>query len=169
MDAPLDRLRLRDAMEALAEGDRGAFEPVFRVLQPILQRYCVHLLGEADGADAAQDALLKLFSQATGYRRGTSVEAWAITIARYECQTRLQKRRRHREVGPPAEQGQENDVERRLLQEAAVATLQDLSESDRKTILEALDDSTPAGATHRKRKQRAFERLRAAWRQKHGT
>lgn len=159
-----------EAMAALAEGDRDAFESVYRALHPIVSRFCARTLGEEEGRDAAQEVLLRLFNQATAYRRETPVEAWALTLARFECRTRLQRRRRNREDSGGTEAAAEAvDLDRRLLQAAAVETLEHLRPADREAIQLALRDETPVGATHRKRKQRAFERLRAAWRQRHGT
>lgn len=156
-------------MAALADGDRAAFESVYRALHPLVSRFCARALGDQECPDATQEVLLRLFSQATSYRPGTPVEAWAITLARFECRTRLQRRRRSREdlvaVNPVAR----DETERRMMHAAALETLAHLNESDRNAILLALGEQTPSGAKHRKRKQRAFERLRAAWRQRHGT
>ncbi len=160
-----------DAMAALAEGDRDAFAAVYRALHPLITRFCARTLGDDEGGDAAQEVLLRLFNQATRYRPGTPVEAWAITLARFECRTRLQRRRRRREQLGVAEEpvADEADVDRRLMHAAALETLAELEIMDREAILLALREETPKQARHRKRKQRAFERLRAAWRQRHGT
>ncbi|MEL6760876.1 MAG: sigma factor [Myxococcota bacterium] len=163
---------LETSMAKLADGDRRAFDDVYAALAPRVRRFCERYLGGSEGDDATHDVLLKLFAQATSYRRGASVIAWALTLARWECRTRLRRRQRAGEEplsGHVEAAVTEDRMETTLMAQAAFLALNDLGPSDRATILDALHDATPLGAIHRKRKQRAFERLRAAWRQRHGT
>jgi RNA polymerase sigma-70 factor (ECF subfamily) len=56
------------------------------------------------------------------------------------------------------------------LEAAAREILRGLKEEDIRTIVAAMGDERPSGdAAFRKRLERAFARLRTAWREKHGT
>ena len=59
------REALQRGMCALADGDRSAFDPVFAALWPVLRRFAERaLLDPSAGEDAAQSALVKVFSRA---------------------------------------------------------------------------------------------------------
>ncbi len=150
-------------MERLADGDRAAFEPAFRLLWPRLRAFAVRLAG-ADGEDAAQAALLKVFSRASEYDRERDALAWALGIAAWECRTLRKKRARRREE--PGVPEMAADAEAALvLRLSADAVLGMLSPADAETILSlATGRRTVQGATFRKRLQRALARFRLAWR-----
>lgn len=162
------RTPLDSRMAALAEGDRSAFDDVYRALFPVVHRYCSRSLGPGESDDATQEVLIKLFQQATDYRPNEPVLAWALAVARWECRTRLTKRGRNKETASRFERAQMVDPDARLMQQAAAEALADLCEQDREVILSALNEEHPPGATFRKRKQRALGRLRAVWRKRHG-
>lgn len=173
---------LEHAMARLADGDRGAFHRVFSELWPIVRRYCLRALtSAADAEDAAQIALEKVFSEAGSYQAPKPVVPWALAIAAWECRTvrRRHQRARHDDVSAadrlvdPAALPPET-LERRALYESARAILDELSPLDRETLYAAFSSEaderlTPSTATFRKRKERALERLRAAWVKLHGT
>src|SRR5438093_12134333 len=98
---PGERAELRRLMERLADGDRAAFAPVFSLLWPRLRAFAVRFAGPADGEDAAQAALLKVFSRASEYDRQRDALTWVLAIAFWEC--RSLRRKRSRERPPPAE------------------------------------------------------------------
>jgi RNA polymerase sigma-70 factor (ECF subfamily) len=158
-----ERAELRRLMERLADGDRAAFEPAFRLLWPRLRAFAVRLAG-ADGEDAAQAALLKVFSRASEYDRERDALAWALGIAAWECRTLRKKRARRREE--PGVPEMAADAEAALVVRlSADAVLGMLSPADAETILSlATGRRTVQGATFRKRLQRALARFRLAWR-----
>ncbi len=154
----------------LATGDRSAFSSVFRTLQPIVERFCLRILDHhADAQDAAQRTLEKLFFRAADYDSSRSAVGYALGIALWECKTikRQNLRRRstpleHEPVG--AATSPEGELERRDLERALAAALEQLPELDRRTLAEWLLTESTQDPTFRKRKQRALERLRHLWR-----
>jgi len=178
-----DRRALNAAMARLAEGDRSAFSPVFEILWPLLQSFARGLLRDpAEAEDAAQHALLKVFENAPRFDPERDAAAWAVAIAANECRAaqRRLRRRRERTAPLPGEAhpaaldphpDPESDAIGRDLLAAATEALGSLRPEDAETLKAAWrgDRSALAPATFRKRVQRATERLRAAWRSRHGT
>ena len=170
-DAELDGLMTR-----LADGDRSAFDGVFERLHGPLHRLCLGYLGnEADAADAMQEALQKVLERASDYDASRRALPWALAIAGWECRTVARRQQRRREV-PEAEAGvrpgpdaEEAFAQRKLL-EAAVAVMGTLSEQDRETLTATFwEEAAPvAGATFRKRRERALSRLKQAFWRMHG-
>lgn len=158
------------SMARLARGDRSAFPLVFERLWPQALALCRALLGdEADAADAAQEALRKVFERAQDYDPSRPALPWALAIAGWECRTVARKRLRRGEVaevgaspGALEALSAEEALAQRELEAAALAALGQLSALDRQTLLSTYwDEATSAGgATVRKRRQRALERLR---------
>jgi RNA polymerase sigma-70 factor (ECF subfamily) len=171
---------LDEAMALLADGDRTAFTVVFSELWPLLRGACIEWLGsEHEGEDAAQKALVTLFGKAHEYRRGESCRAWALTIAMWEC--RSLKRARERSRIAPLELGLLRASSEPSPEEAYVASelgvlatsaLGQLSPDDqalvRRVVFEDGETVGPVAASERKRKQRAFDRLRKLWKRTHG-
>lgn len=158
----------------LADGDRSAFTPVFKQLQQPIFRLCMGLLkNEADARDAAQQAMEKILERASDYDRQRRALPWACAIAAWECRSILRKRSRSREVVADREVAGENGEERELrrdLLDAAVHALGALSESDREALIATFTDEVGevAGATFRKRRERALGRLRSSFRRLYG-
>lgn len=161
----------------LADGDRSAAEPVFRALWPVVRAFATKALRDPERAeDVAQQALMKLFEQASEFDTSRDAVAWAIEITSWEIRTERRKALRSRE--DPWSVALES-VSSGVTPELAVAgaeltaalheTVSFLSEADRETLATVMNDTTPpvAGATWRKRKERALTRLRAAWRRLH--
>ena len=175
---PVERAELRRLIGRLADGDRTAFGPVFDLLWPRLRAFTVQLIGAADGEDAAQSALLKVFSRASEYDRERDGLAWALGIAAWECRTLRKRRERRREefalapepaLAPDASSPEEAAIDRDL-QAAAQAVLGELRPIDVETILAiASGRRAVQGATFRKRAERALARFRMAWRARHGS
>jgi DNA-directed RNA polymerase specialized sigma24 family protein len=176
---PARRQELGALMAALADGRRAAFAPLYAALWPLLRDFCRRALAhEADGDDAAQQALLKLFGRAVEYDDSRDAVAWAIGIASWECRTLRRRVHRRREDGlpPDTQVGPDAEAElvRRDLIQAAGELFGALRAEDVATITAAIDGDPDgragvAPATFRKRLERALARLRAAWRSKHGT
>lgn len=171
------RKRVNDLMIRLADGDRSVFDEVYAALWTVLAAFCGKMLPGADAEDAAQQALLKVFSRASTFDRTGDAFTWAVTIASWEVRT-IQKqtiRARTTSVGghdpvDPAESA-ETIVSRGQLVAAARQVLGTLSESDQQTLVASFNDESPSslpGATFRKRRERALARLREAWRRVYG-
>ncbi|HKY33395.1 MAG TPA: RNA polymerase sigma factor [Candidatus Polarisedimenticolia bacterium] len=176
-----ERDRLQAMMIRLADGDRSAFHPVFELLWPLLRRFAARLLPRAEDADdAAQQALINIFSRAAAFDPRRDALSWALGIAFHECRTQRRRLSRRREIplGAPDElpsglDGMESLLAARLQSQAVLELLGELRPADREAVLAAVgaEGSTrPAigAAAYRKRVQRAFARLRRAWRQRHG-
>jgi len=175
---PIARQKLDADLARLADGDRAAFDEAFTTLWPIVLGVCTRLLGSsADAEDAAQQALTKMFTRIDEYDVNRSALAWTLGIAAWECRAMRTKRGRRREddlvaaetvaVSSPTP---EDEAIRADFLEAAADVLGSLSASDQETLRAAFDESPNAiGATFRKRRERAIDRLRMAWRRLHGT
>jgi RNA polymerase sigma-70 factor (ECF subfamily) len=172
--AELEGLVLR-----LADGDRLAFRPAFAVMWPVVHRFCGRLLGSgADAEDAAQQALEKIFARTSGFDRSRPALPWVLGIAAWECRTFRRRRQRAREGALPEhdtsasrERSPEEAVIEGQLKAAARSVLGQLSELDQETLCAAFEDERPeiAAATFRKRRERAMDRIRAAWRNLYGS
>ncbi len=179
---PVDEFDLLDdGMARLADGDRSAIEVVFRTLLPHIVRCCEKMLGPGqDADDAAQQAMEKVFAEAHRYDRTRRALPWAVAIAVWECRTVRRRRQRSRTVpfdasaDPRSDDASPEDaVIGQDLLSAARVIFNGLPAADRETLLQAFEEPTEApsevaGATLRKRRERATSRLRDAWRKIHG-
>jgi RNA polymerase sigma-70 factor (ECF subfamily) len=168
--APLDTL-----LAQLADGDRAAFTPVFRILWPPVLRLCGSLLrNDADAADAAQQALQKVLTRSADYDRSRPALPWALAIAAWECRTFARQRARRREIpeerAPELGTGSEEELAQRELMQAAVDALGELSAQDREALVATFweEASNVTGATLRKRRERALKRLRDTFKRLYG-
>lgn len=168
--AELDMLMAR-----LAEGDRGAFSPLFRALWPPALKVCQRMLAdEADAHDAAQAALMKILERAHEYDRRRPALPWALGIAAWECRTLQRKQARLREVPEEPQRSDEGasveELEQRRLVSAALHAVGTLSPSDQETLVSTYWDTAAevGGATFRKRRERALTRLRDTFRRLYG-
>ncbi len=173
---PGRRREIHDAMVRFADGERDAFRAVFDGLWPVLLAFARGMhLDEVDAEDAAQRALLKVFDRIADLDRARDGVTWALTVTAYEVLTiRKQRVRRREESGDlPVHLAAGTDPEEALIAEdlrrALRAVVGELEERDRAALAEVLEETgiTP-GETARKRRFRAMERLRAAWRRVHG-
>ncbi len=172
-----DRRRVNALMIRLADGDRSVFDEVFAALWQVMAAFCGKMLPGADAEDAAQQALLKVFSRASTFDRTGDALTWAVTIASWEVRTIQKQVTRARttsvdghDLADPAESA-EAIVSREQLVAAARQVLGTLSESDQQTLIATFNDENPtsiSGATFRKRRERALSRLKAAWRSVYG-
>lgn len=162
-------------MRRLQEGDRDAVSRVFFALWPVVTGYCERLLdNRADAEDAAQAALEKVFGQIDRYDPNRPAIAWVLAVAGWECRTVRQRAARRRDTSleraaeiESADSSPEDLVARAGEIAALRQVLASLDEGDRHTIELAFTDVIDGrcqGATFRKQKQRALERLRAAFR-----
>ncbi|MBS2023016.1 MAG: sigma-70 family RNA polymerase sigma factor [Deltaproteobacteria bacterium] len=178
MDA-VERQALQRNLTALADGDRTAFPPVFRALWPALRAFAGHWLrDESLAEDAAQSALLKVFARAGEFDPARDALAWSFGVCVWECRTLRKSGQRRREeplgdealsLSDPA-RSPHDDVELAQLIEAIESVAGTLRPDDRALVLLLARGDRPesASATFRKRVQRALDRLRCAWRLRHG-
>jgi RNA polymerase sigma-70 factor (ECF subfamily) len=196
----LPRAEIDVWMARLAAGEREAFTHVFEALWPRVFGLCRATLGhDADAADAAQQAMMKLMERAADYDPSRPALPWALAIAAWECRSALRRRTRSREVASsePHEASRsadeasahasrelasvtssrtfdasdpESELVRRDLVRRALDAMNELSDGDRATLAATFFDEPTevAGATLRKRRERAIDRLRAAMRRLYG-
>ena len=173
-DSRLDALVLR-----LADGDRSAFASVFEQLWPPISRLCRSLLrNDADAADAAQEAMEKIFNRAHQYEATRPALPWALAIAAWECRTILRRRSRRHEEPEVLESGRlgapvcdvEEEFARRELVRVAVLAMGELADGDREALMATFweESASVAGATLRKRRERALGRLKATLKRIYG-
>lgn len=165
-----ERKQLSDLLARLADGDRDAFAPMFSRLWPLVRSFAGRVVsGHPDADDAAQRALLAVFSRATEYDPKRDALAWVLGIARWECRTLMRAASRRRESPLRGDEHRDLPSPEDALLDAELRTmfadhLAELSSADRAALgLERPDPELPP-ATLRKRKQRALARLRESWR-----
>jgi RNA polymerase sigma-70 factor, ECF subfamily len=165
-------------MAELADGDRGAFDDVYALAWPLVRGFVGRHLRAGEAEDAAQEALLRVFSRASAFDSRRDALPWILGIAAWEIRTVKQRERRRREekIGDavlerPAADPRPDEIaaarERDRLVDGALAALRP---EDAATLRAYMNDERPAvaPATFRKRVQRAVERARAAWGMRHG-
>jgi RNA polymerase sigma-70 factor (ECF subfamily) len=169
-----------DELEALlarlADGDRSVFSLVFKQLWVPMNRFCSSMLKhDADAADAVQQTMAKIFERASDYDPKRPGMPWALAIAAWECRTLQRKRFRRREApqdsaAEATDEHAESELIRRDLTQAALTAMRELPEIDRETLLATFLDeaATVGGATLRKRRERALDRLRTSFRRLYG-
>jgi RNA polymerase sigma-70 factor (ECF subfamily) len=170
------REALQRGMSALADGDRSSFDAVFAALWPVLRRFAERaLLDPAAAEDAAQSALVNVFSRAAEFDPDRDAVSWALGIAAYECRTLRKKRARRREdlgatlpESGPASATPEDAAVDADLQAAASAVLGALRPVDAETLLAAARGHREKSSLFRKRLERALSRFRKEWRARHG-
>lgn len=178
-EGPLPRAEIDVWMARLAAGEREAFTRVFETLWPRVFGLCRATLGnDADAADAAQQAMMKLMERAADYDPSRPALPWALAIAAWECRSALRRRARSREVASEPEGDRssapvgdpESELVRRDLVRRALDAMNELSDVDRATLAATFFDEPTevVGATLRKRRERAIDRLRAAVRRLYG-
>lgn len=174
---PGGRAALQEELTALARGDRAAFDPLFRRLWPLLRGFAQRCLPAGEAEDAAQEALLRVFSRASEFDPGRDALAWVLGVAAWQVRTHRTKARRRREESvdtlPEPEVGQPSPEAEAIARDLGVAlerALQELPPGDAATLLAYARGERPdlPGPTFRKRVERALVRLRRSWRIRHG-
>lgn len=175
-EAPLNVELLTELFARLASGDRSALHETFRILYPLIRRFCEKALGAgADAEDATQQILEKVFEQIGSYDTSRSALPWVFAIASWEVRTvrRRNWRGQQRASDLVADEliSEHGDPETAAMSTQFFATIDELIETlpvqDRQTMREAVERelapvaTLPADASFRKRKQRALDKLRA--------
>ncbi len=173
---PARRREIHAAMVRFADGERDAFRAVFDGLWPVLLAFARGMhLDEVEAEDAAQRALLKVFDRIADLDRGRDGVTWAVTLTAFEVLTSRKRlsRRREAPVEPlddvPGGLAPEDELIAEDLRRAVREAIGELDERDRAALAEILENAgLTGGETARKRRYRAMERLRVAWRRIHG-
>ena len=171
-----DRAAIHAAMVRLADGDRSAAAQLVAELWPVLYAFARRAVLNADDAqDIAQESLIKLSSRIADFDRTRDGLSWAFAIASYEVKSYLKRIQRRREVIDDSALEQLGDAARSPeltlvdddLERALQHVLEGLAGSDIEALglVTAASACTAASPTMRKRRQRALERLKSAWRE----
>lgn len=131
MPMPVPPDPVDDLVRRAREGDRAAFEGIYRLHAGRVYALCLRLAGEAIQAEElVQDTFIRAWRRLRGFRGEASVGAWLHRIAVNEFyQHRRGERRRHARVlpldEPPEAAGRGHDPAARMDLEAALARLPD--------------------------------------------
>jgi RNA polymerase sigma factor (sigma-70 family) len=156
----LDRL-----MGRLADGDREAFDPLFRALWPRALAAASRWLEPSAASDAAQATMMKLFAGAAGFRQGSPLLPWFYAIAANEIRALVRRTKNHVEVDEQLSGG--DDPERiaidRELRTALAQAVESLDAPAAEAIAAILGEGERPridDAAFRKRVSRAYAKLR---------
>jgi RNA polymerase sigma factor (sigma-70 family) len=164
---------LQQELTALARGDRAAFDPLFRRLWPLLRGFASRSLPAMEADDAAQEALLRIFSRASEFDPGRDALAWVLGVAAWQIRTHRTRSRRRRERTaeevPDRADGAPSPEQLAIARDLSSAldrALSELAPVDADTLLAYSRGERPdlPGPTFRKRVERALARLRGRWR-----
>lgn len=128
-----ERLALR-----AAEGDRRAFEDIYRRYHQDLYRFCLAMVGNPqDAQDALQNTMVKVLRSLPGEKRTIRLKPWLFRIARNESIETLRKRRDNSELEPQqaAVTGVTETAETRERLRTLLADLDQLPERQRSALV----------------------------------
>ena len=175
---PERRKTINEALGRLADGDRSAMPALVAELWPVLVAFAKRGLQHSpDAEDVAQEVLLKICSRISRFDRSRDGVSWAFGIAAFEIMTQRKRQLRLRESttnDATMETAQDGaTVEEQLVRNELLVGLEDALGTLAPTDLALLGigssmDYSPPSAAVRKRRQRALDRLRVAWRKLHG-
>jgi len=158
-------------MARLADGDRAAFDPLFRALHPRAVRLARLRLADADALDAAQSALERVFARAGEFTAGRPALPWFYAVAANEVHAIARRAQASASRASPGDAldalPSPGDPERELataeLRAAVAQAIDSLDPASASAIASLLGDAAPpavAPAAQRKRVSRAYARLR---------
>jgi RNA polymerase sigma-70 factor (ECF subfamily) len=172
------RAQLQRDLTALARGDRAAFDLVFGRVWPLVRGYAARCLPWEEAEDAAQEALLRVFSRASEFDARRDALTWVLGVAAWQIRTHRTRARRRREEDLSAA-GEREDAApspeaaamARESEAALERALASLPTSDAAALIAYArgERSDLPGPTFRKRVERALGRLRARWRMNDGS
>ncbi len=150
---------------AFADGDAGAAALFWNRAWPIVRGFAGRFLAADEADDAAQEALAKILAQAPFFDASRRLLPWMFAITHFEVLSARKRRLRRRESLEDVEISTEGAdlAERKIILEAALATVATLRPADQETLMAYLDDERPKTPLFRKQLQRTLNRLRAAW------
>jgi RNA polymerase sigma factor (sigma-70 family) len=157
---------LDELMDRLAGGDRAAYEPLFRALWPRAVGAAGRRLPPHAADDAAQSAMVRVFSRATEFRRGSPVLPWFYAVVANEVRAAL-RAKSHADLDSAGTVTDGEDPERLSLEREVRAALAEAIRALDPQSAEAIavllgERERPAidAAAFRKRVSRAYARLR---------
>ena len=170
---------LNRSMAALADGDRGAFDLIYRTLWPLLVRFVAALSGDSMIAeDIAQQAMVRILARVSTFDRSKDALAWSMAIAINEYRSFRRKPGNRavahdaRMVAEPIEGDTPEAIAiRDNLREAARAVLGTLRPQDLEVVVAAIYEGqrpAVAAAAFRKRLQRVLATTRLIWKRRYG-
>jgi RNA polymerase sigma-70 factor (ECF subfamily) len=173
------RKTIHDAMVRLSDGDRSAFDVLLDELWPVILAFAQRGVGQAaDAEDVAQEVFYRICARIADFDRTRDGLSWAFGIASYEIMTLRKRSQRRREVHDDTALAEKTDhgasQEEALLSRELLLAFEQaigaLADEDRIVLglVPNVADLGPAGPAHRKRKQRALDRLRGVWRSIYG-
>jgi RNA polymerase sigma factor (sigma-70 family) len=175
------RSQLNRSMAALADGDRSAFDSVYRLLWPVLASFVAVMSKDRMIAeDIAQQAMLKVLGKVSTFDRSMDAVAWCMGIAANEYRSYRRRLGKRSEVHvdcaehcaePSDEETPEEIVIRNDLGNAVRALLRDLRPQDLEVVVAAVyERQRPplAAAAFRKRLQRVLAAIRVTWKRRYG-
>jgi RNA polymerase sigma-70 factor (ECF subfamily) len=165
-------------MSRLSQGDREAFDPLFRALYPRALRLARSRLPDDQAQDAAQGVLVNVFARASEFEPGRAVLPWFYAAAANEIHgARRRAGVQAQRAAPPSDaEGRDagENPERALLDRELRASLDQaieaLDDASAEAIRCLLDDRACPGlsaAAFRKRVSRAYAKLRLLLRGRH--
>lgn len=171
------RQAIHEAMVRLSDGDRTAFDVLLDELWPVVLSFAERGVGRGmDAEDVAQEAFYKVCARIADFDRDRDAVSWVFGIASYEIMSLRRKQKRRRELFDEALVAEQLDgaalQEEQLIARELTLAFQEavgvLTEEDRLALGLVAGTANADGATLRKRKQRALDRLRGIWRQIYG-
>ena len=170
---------LNRSMAQLADGERRAFDPVYRTLWPVLVRFvAVMSTDRVIAEDMAQQAMLKILARVSTFDHSGDAVAWSMTIAINEYRSYRRKLgNRATTQGewtlaePTDDDAPEAIAIRDNLRDAARAVMGQLRPQDLEVVVAAMYEGQrpPLAATaFRKRLQRALANSRVIWKKHYG-
>jgi RNA polymerase sigma-70 factor, ECF subfamily len=94
-----DESALNALMERYAEGDDAAFETLYTLLAPRVQRFLLRLTNHSGAAEElAQEAFLRMHRARASFYRGSAALPWVYTVTRNVFLDHERKRKVHRGV-----------------------------------------------------------------------
>jgi RNA polymerase sigma-70 factor (ECF subfamily) len=156
---------LDSLMSRLADGDRAAFDPLFRALWPRALAAAKRRLEASAASDAAQTTMMKLFARAPEFRRGSPLLPWFYAIVANEVRAVSRRDRGHDEADESlrADDDPEGLAIVRELRSALAQAVESLDAPSAEAIAALLGEGErPAidDAAFRKRVSRAYAKLR---------
>lgn len=127
----------------VADGDRGAFETLYRRYHRRLLAYLLRVLGGRveEAEEALDDSFYAAWLGARSFRGGSRVSSWLFGIAYRKGLKALERHGRRREVPaeesaaePPAPDSPRRDLERHELARAVAAALAGLPREQRRVV-----------------------------------
>jgi RNA polymerase sigma-70 factor (ECF subfamily) len=174
---PDRRKSIHDSIVRLSDGDRSAMPELVKNLWPVLLDFARRgLRQDQDAEDVAQEVFVRICARISEFDRSREGLSWAFGIASYEIMTVRRRWLRRRETFEQAAlesqldsaATQEEALISADLQKALQDVLRQLSNEDRLHLGVTPTSASGSGATVRKRRQRALERLRTMWRRVYG-